>query len=320
MAATDAHGGGSGQTGFTGSSEVPGVRDPGPTEGSRKVCPNKPPGPPRPEETVQVAMVEDAAEDPNSVWMKFVFSDDDSETLRTAPLNQAQVVTYPGLRPENEGNSVNGDLSGARWGREVLTRGEPVCPCADQFNEHGFASGTETYASQRATFGSSYTELASDSTFKNWCANPRQLDGGTAAISGIETAGGGLNDRTARDSKTRASMEPLDASFDTASVVVEAPQSLAGDGGGGKSFRFARPKLFVGKLSKPPEPDRPRAISPVTMSKKKRSRPKKRIHDGRANIKSIPVYNGDPIEEFDEADFGIQTRAEQSLFGALETE
>lgn len=45
---------------------------------------------------------------------------------------------------------------------------------------------------------------------------------------------------------------------------------------------------------------------------------KKRANDGRADIRGLPNYSSDPIEEFEEERTVRETRAPKSLFPALE--
>ncbi|XXH04293.1 glutamate--ammonia ligase [Hypoxylon texense] len=64
-------------------------------------------------------------------------------------------------------------------------------------------------------------------------------------------------------------------------------------------FRFAMPRTFVGKLAD----SNPTAQGPPLLSHgggKKRGRPKKKATDGRTDIRRLPDFDGDPIEEFDE--------------------
>ncbi|KAI0847472.1 hypothetical protein F5Y00DRAFT_119374 [Daldinia vernicosa] len=64
-------------------------------------------------------------------------------------------------------------------------------------------------------------------------------------------------------------------------------------------FRFAQPRAFVGKFA-----DSNVATTGgsrlVSHSKKRRGRPRKRAVDGRANIRRLPDFDGDPIEEFED--------------------
>ncbi|KAI1778684.1 hypothetical protein F4818DRAFT_307106 [Hypoxylon cercidicola] len=64
-------------------------------------------------------------------------------------------------------------------------------------------------------------------------------------------------------------------------------------------FRFAVPKTFVGKLVDP----NITAQGPPLLSHgggKRRGRPKKKAADGRTDIRRLPDFDGDPIEEFED--------------------
>ncbi|KAI0836754.1 hypothetical protein F5Y06DRAFT_288380 [Hypoxylon sp. FL0890] len=62
-------------------------------------------------------------------------------------------------------------------------------------------------------------------------------------------------------------------------------------------FRFAQPRTFVGKLA-----DIGVKVSlPANHGGKSRGRRKRRAADGRTDIRRLPDFDGDPIEEFEEA-------------------
>ncbi|KAK4203808.1 hypothetical protein QBC40DRAFT_165944, partial [Triangularia verruculosa] len=112
----------------------------------------------------------------------------------------------------------------------------------------------------------------------------------------------------------------LSASADMSSIPAStlAPPRLAvgvtnqsGVPGVEEQVRFAPPKLFVGSRSRPLERSKPPA--PRKAVAKRRGRPKKRAIDGRADIRGIPNYTSDPIEDFED-----QQPGENSLFPALE--
>ncbi|KAI1390070.1 uncharacterized protein F4822DRAFT_428416 [Hypoxylon trugodes] len=65
-------------------------------------------------------------------------------------------------------------------------------------------------------------------------------------------------------------------------------------------FRFVQPRTFVGKLadSGPSSTQMPPPM--LGHGKRKRGRPKKRAADGRADIRRLPGFDGDPIEEFED--------------------
>ncbi|KAI1098649.1 hypothetical protein F4804DRAFT_324104 [Jackrogersella minutella] len=64
-------------------------------------------------------------------------------------------------------------------------------------------------------------------------------------------------------------------------------------------FRFAQPRIFVGKLADS-DVTTTQGPPPLLHHGKRRGRPKKRTADGRANIRRLPDFDGDPIEEFDD--------------------
>ncbi|KAI1466102.1 uncharacterized protein F4812DRAFT_452036 [Daldinia caldariorum] len=64
-------------------------------------------------------------------------------------------------------------------------------------------------------------------------------------------------------------------------------------------FRFVQPRTFIGKLAG--LNGAAVEVSPfLSHSKKRRGRPKKRTSDGRTDIRRLPDFDGDPIEEFDD--------------------
>ncbi|KAK3944098.1 hypothetical protein QBC46DRAFT_375338, partial [Diplogelasinospora grovesii] len=106
---------------------------------------------------------------------------------------------------------------------------------------------------------------------------------------------------------------------DPPSLAVKSARSEVGVTEPGEHFRFAPPKLFVGKRSSQTSSRRPiEAIAPVSLTRPgrgstRRGRPKKRARDGRADIRALPNYNSDPIEDIQEED-----DHPSSIFGALE--
>ncbi|KAI1658116.1 hypothetical protein F4813DRAFT_388897 [Daldinia decipiens] len=64
-------------------------------------------------------------------------------------------------------------------------------------------------------------------------------------------------------------------------------------------FRFAQPRTFVGKFANS-NATTTEGSYVLSHSKKRRGRPKKRAADGRANIRRLPDFDGDPIEEFED--------------------
>ncbi len=96
------------------------------------------------------------------------------------------------------------------------------------------------------------------------------------------------------------------------SLLVEPAQSVISTEPKA-SFRFAAPKLFVGKLAH--SASMSRRASPVKVSSRGR---KKQSQAGRTDIRTMPNYHDDPIEEFDEVN-SVQGLP-LSLFRGLETD
>ncbi|KAI0012695.1 hypothetical protein F4779DRAFT_18289 [Xylariaceae sp. FL0662B] len=68
-------------------------------------------------------------------------------------------------------------------------------------------------------------------------------------------------------------------------------------------FRFAPPRMFVGKLADSKELARiqvPPLQHPKGLNMKRKGKGKKRASDGRTDIRDLPDFDGDPIEEFED--------------------
>lgn len=110
--------------------------------------------------------------------------------------------------------------------------------------------------------------------------------------------------------------------YDISSVVAEPAQSSSSEVQS-SAFKFAAPKLFIGKratqsVSMTPKP----AIATIGRGRKGRSRGDKlrMKNHGRTSIRHLPNYYGDPIEEFsDEVDLIVCPKS-SPLFGTLQTE
>ncbi|TLD24950.1 hypothetical protein PspLS_05815 [Pyricularia sp. CBS 133598] len=127
-------------------------------------------------------------------------------------------------------------------------------------------------------------------------------------------------------STTHAMQNPMirgpASAYDIKSVVAEPAQSSSSEGHG-CAFKFAAPKLFVGKRATQSVSMTPELATVATRrGRKGRSRDDslQRESHGRTSIRHLPNYDGDPIEEFsDEVDL-IAYPKSPPLFGALQTE
>lgn len=263
------------------------------------------------------------SKDSDDIWYKYLFSETNTDDLHKQVLDEARKVSLRNvqLQGTQEGSSKTGETD---WENNISTAATPglLSTDATETGEDLASVSAAVSASHRAAIGSPDTTRTAGTVFHGWegsggppYAAPSMQGsmstGSTNPVQQDESIGGSDN--------VGMSQGVSDFTSSFSSRLVDPPQSVADNPTPKESFRFARPKLFVGKLSESVSTARPNAaVKPVTMEKPKRGRPKKKARDGRANIKSIPVYHDDPIEEFDEAE--AQARVEPSLFGALDTE
>lgn len=271
----------------------------------------------------ETAAVRSPERESNDIWYNFVFSDTNTEDLHKQVLVEAQeesARTSKALRTTSGGRR-KADQS--EWGYNMSTTatvGQPSIGASEVGDD--LTSVPEACASHKAAFGSPVTTLTSGTIFHDWDGS-----GGppyAAPSTYAEAAPGSTTSayRESNDSMSTGGVMALgssDAASIPASLAVEPPQSVANNASARESFIFAPPKLFVGRLAEPATTSRPiTAVKPVTMTKPRRGRSKNRTRDGRLDIRSIPKYEDDPIEDFDEP--GVEPRVQPSLFGSLETE
>jgi hypothetical protein len=142
------------------------------------------------------------------------------------------------------------------------------------------------------------TDLATHGSSSSWSANGTDI--------GLELS---LNDLAAPAS--------CEADSDPSS---NNPQRLKKHVEVDDGFKFARPKLFIGKKLGQVDEKRQLALSaPQVRGTGQTRRRQGRATDGRANIRKLPNYGSDPIEEF-EGDVCSDRAEKGSMFGPLETE
>ncbi|RKU45652.1 hypothetical protein DL546_003714 [Coniochaeta pulveracea] len=258
--------------------------------------------------------------DPNDLWYSFVFSDANTDDLHREVLAEAQkdIKTGGGIA----------ETSQSAWGRTIsnaATVGQPSVIGTSQMDAD-LTSVPEACASQTAALGSSMVTRTSDSTFTGSDSEASHGPNHAAPSIYAETAPGHNSPVQVSATETTSineSREPesSDVTSYPASLTVEPPQSVVNPTGTEENFIFAPPKLFVGRLADATA-DRRRttntAMMPLTMARGRRGRPRNKSRDGRLDIRSIPRYEDDPIEDFDELE--VETRMQPSLFGSLETE
>jgi hypothetical protein len=246
------------------------------------------------------------AEDPNDAWRHFVFADDE-EDLTEEVLHEAAGEIYDKQLPRLTGlfqgqgsacDPVDERVTDARTdlatvssdnSRDVLLPFEPQ-------DQKESSCTLAKLPSSSATVGALYSRSG-------------QLHGGATVSPSFGSQAG----RTERASPEGWSDSTSLLVLHTISEAAKSPRE--------ESFRFAPPKLFVGKNSGPagtsilthgPEPPAPRRRD------LRRRRRMGRRASGRPDIAKLPDYFGDPIEEFSDEAFRHQPKP--SLFGALEME
>lgn len=262
-------------------------------------------------------------DDSNDIWFKYVFSDTNTEDIHRQVLDEAKEQTSRYLE-ELRAEAGSSKVVRSEWGYNMSTAGTlgQQSIAATDLWEDDLASVAEHSASHQATIDSPVIASKSFTTADAW-EGPGGPLYASPSMHGSILSSTTYNSLVCHDSDPSVPTGPRLGNSDiistTLSKVVEPPLSVNDTGAASHSFRFAPPKLFVGKLSDLVSSARPTAAAkPVKMMKPKRGRPTKKARDGRASIKSIPKYDGDPIEEFDE--HLKEARVEPSLFGALDTQ
>lgn len=262
-------------------------------------------------------------EDENDIWRKFVFggSDENLEQVR----KDARKETAKNLRPSIASSSTCDEVSRPDTrSSEDIHENSTLSSTASRFgvDRHGFARdpqqlainfSTTASASRVATAGASspvpISEFqCSESTVQTDQATAGSEDSSSMAQTSL--LGGLLKPGVVEPSSTETDQSPL---------IVQQYQPEK-HGHSDEGFKFARPKLFIGKKLGPVDERRQIALSTAQIRGRtqRRGRPT-RTRDGRANIRKLPNYGSDPIEEFEED--AQSDRAQQgSIFGSLETE
>lgn len=264
-------------------------------------------------------------------WKTFVFGDDDSEEVERDAFSEARHDAARLIRPYDE-NSLpsigDGDHSGhdsniGMAGTSSSGNAEGSKPYERHFaidnlnqNPRKIHEPASTGSQSTATSAEEHVVIPRYTPFANGhdsvAAEPPCVD--TSPISNKpETAENitiGMSDASGESASVAISVPTCPS----ASLVVEPAHSRLGAPDFRAQFRFAAPRPFVGKHSVPSRNDRPSAaIAPVSL-KRKRGRPRKWARDGRADIRALPNYSGDPIEEIEDDD----DAPPPSLFGSLD--
>ena len=263
-----------------------------------------------------------APEDENDLWRKFVFGNPD-ENLEQA-FEDARKETARNLRPSITSSSTCDDVSGAdlhQYGGFHQPSTSPSSGLCFKVDKHIVSENAEHFptiisttapASHIATAGGSSPVLTSEFSDLETTTQTDQAVAGTSSSS-LEQA-----------DLTEGPRLPTFIETSLAESDKLPPKSRSNQVEGydeaNEGFRFARPKLFMGKKLGPVDEQRQIALSAAQIRGRNQTRRRAtKTNDGRANIRKLPNYGSDPIEEFEE---DIQSdRAQQgSIFGSLETD
>lgn len=257
---------------------------------------------------------ESTQDDENDMWKNFVFGAC-SENLQTA-WEEARRDTARNLRPSltptstYASNECQHGFTTSPFDLESIDRRD--------FGEtpHGPTGDVVATASvsQMATAGASLADLSSETATGSVA---------TATRTGQATHGSSSSSMACQNTSGLPSPDDLITSSvcegDTSSSTID-PKQLEKHGEVDDCFKFARPKLFVGKKIGHVDEQRQIALSAPQIRGTAQTRRKRRKTDGRANIRRLPNYgSSDPIEEFD-GDFRSDRAEKGSMFDSLETE
>ena len=264
---------------------------------------------------VEKQLLNERTQDENDMWRNFVFGDS-PESLDKA-LDDARRDTARSLRPSLPSAST---YSGEKFQQSFTT--SPLGH--GSIDRRDFAEGLDyltrdmsdtASASHAATAGASSVDPSSDPASGS-VETAVRTDLATRASSDSSSANGNNTSRLLfpKDPVTSSICE---TGTDTSPID---PQQLEEHSEPDDCFRFARPRLFVGKkMGHVDEQKRIALSAPQIRGTNQTRRRQKRTIDGRANIRKLPNYGSDPIEEF-EGDCRSDRAEKGSMFGPLETE
>jgi hypothetical protein len=269
----------------------------------------------------------------NEEWRKFVYGESrkDEQDFAGTAYNAASHEVVGALHPSDSFSDAPSDqwdvnistLDSSRDNINSLARAPGPLP------EH--VSSPQTAASHQATLGSSNT-LTSDmsgngvdslSMSDSFEANRASADKWMAELGAkSQTHIHQWNDGSSENCRYFPHPTTTGNFPDPGSTAVEPSRSSAP--GNTAGLKFAPPKLFVGKLSGSAKPGCDGKAAPLRATPVKRKprtvrmKGKRAIaRDGRTDIRALPDYSGDPIEDFvDENSDGPRS----SLFARLEME
>ncbi|KZL63510.1 hypothetical protein CT0861_03229 [Colletotrichum tofieldiae] len=227
-------------------------------------------------------------------WINFIFGDGGDE-VQDAAFQEARQEAARDLQPSS--SSPNGYYK--NLGPHCLdhdTSAMAICGRLDHENEKDIISSSSS-GSLRFGIGHSDVDALENSALLEThnSVNSRIAIAESTIVEAPESIIQGT------DSDHLITDMILTPAMDSASIVAQPPESEVGEVPS-QSFQFARPKSFIGRLASSLVQDAgPIVHLSVHNETKKSGRPRGRSRrnkakDGRADIRGLPDYDGDPID------------------------
>ncbi|KAL2178002.1 uncharacterized protein P884DRAFT_284588 [Thermothelomyces heterothallicus CBS 202.75] len=278
----------------------------------------------QPRLTEQQVYAESDGPDPEEAWRSFVFgNDDDSDAVGKAAFEEARhdatrsIQTPPSQVSHDKALQSDGNSNMATVGTFSTCCDNETSRNAESYSAIEVSGSLEaTYFPSSTGTGFDVTETSNDSAHDSKIG----VIAGSSTIPDNESPNDlSESDRSATFADTSTSVSHAAAASVTTSMVVATESSEPGRSVA--HFRFSQPKVFVGSRSKQTQTER--AVRPslgITLNRKGRGRPRKRANDGRADIRALPNYSSDPIEDYDDEGSVRKKdrKASKSLFQKLD--
>jgi hypothetical protein len=277
---------------------------------------------PLPPLAAQPVPTESEGIDLDEAWKTFVFGDEGSDEVGKAVFEEARHDAARRMRPSDSSAYLE-DSPESESNSNIATIGTLY---ANDNNETSDSTEnpSPTGASAKATYDHSSIGPGPGSLHGSGAsaeAPSVEANAGTSIASGAESYTDSLVDSGPRSGEIVESSTPESLtgppSLTTSMAVVPARSDVGvGEPGtSGEQFRFVPPKLFVGSRSNDgSQLKRGTEVGVgISLTKRRRGRPRKRANDGRADIRALPNYSSDPIEEVED-----EERPPTSIFPALE--
>lgn len=257
----------------------------------------------------------------DDIWRKFVFGESSDGFERA--LEDARKETARSLRPSTTPTSSGGIMNAQEScsNKEGLAMNDPPTASDEELKDIAvnFDSPIDTSTavsdSHLATIGNSSPDPLA-AVIIQYSDKLAQTDRAThGSSSSLRNVSIDLANESLRRSDTWSHMTRRNRPSNPA-----LPQRACDSFRSEASFKFVPPKPFLGKKIVHMDKERQISLSiPQVRGKNPTSRRQRRRKDGRTIICTLPDFEDDPIEEFEE-DFASREIQEPSLFGPLETE